>query len=98
MQIEDWRTEIDAVDQELLRLLNQRARIAEKIGVLKRAAGLPICDPERERDVLTAVQNANAGPLDEKAVGKLFRRIIRETRRVESVGSGPWVAGSKGHR
>ena len=93
MQIEDWREEIDAIDQELLRLLNQRARVAQKIGALKRTAGLPICDPERERHVLTNVQNVNNGPLDESAIAKLFRRIIRESRRVEKsrqqeVGSG----------
>jgi chorismate mutase len=95
MQIEDWREEIDAIDQELLRLLNQRARIAQKIGSLKRAAGLPVCDPERERDVLTATQNANTGPLDEQAVAKLFRRVIRETRRVETADGRQQAAGSK---
>jgi chorismate mutase len=87
MQIEDWREEIDAIDRELLRLLNQRARVARKIGALKRAAGLPVCDPDRERAVLSQAQHANAGPLDEQAVGKLFRRIIRETRRLEAAGS-----------
>jgi len=84
MNIEYWRTEIDELDRELLRLLNRRARLAMKVGALKKAAGLPCCDPERERVVLTELQKANAGPLDAHAVTKLFRRIIRESRDMET--------------
>jgi chorismate mutase-like protein len=84
MNIEYWRTEIDELDRELLRLLNRRARLAMKVGALKRAAGLPCCDPERERAVLRDLQKANAGPLDALAITKLFRRIIRESRDMET--------------
>lgn len=84
MSIEHWRKEIDDIDKELLRLLNQRARLAIKVGTLKKAADLPFCDPDRERHVLGRLQDLNDGPLDERAVAKLFRRIIRESRRVES--------------
>ena len=83
MDIEHWRREIDEIDQEILRLLNMRARLAIKVGALKKAAQLPFCDPERERQVLGRLQDLNNGPLDQDAVGKLFRRIIRESRRVE---------------
>lgn len=83
MRIEDWRAEIDAIDSQLLRLLNQRLRLALKLGSLKKSAGLPLCDPGRERDVLARARGANAGPLDDKAVAKIFRAIIRETRRLE---------------
>jgi len=84
MNIEYWRTEIDEVDRELLQLLNRRARLAMKVGSLKRAAGLPFCDPEREQSILHTLQQANTGPLDRRAVTKIFRRIIRESRRVEA--------------
>ena len=84
MNIEYYRTEIDEVDRELLRLLNRRARLAMKVGALKRVAGLPCTDPERERVVLRTLQQANGGPLDTRAIAKLFRRIIQETRRVEA--------------
>ena len=84
MDIEHWRNEIDDIDAELLRLLNMRARLALKVGALKQAAHLPYCDPERERFVLQRLQDMNDGPLDERAVGKLFRRIIRESRRVQA--------------
>ena len=84
MNIEYWRNEIDDVDRELLQLLNRRARLAMKVGALKRTAGLPFSDPEREQAVLQTLQQANTGPLDRRAITKLFRRIIRETRRVET--------------
>ena len=95
MNIEYWRAEIDEVDSELLRLLNRRARLAAKVGRLKRAAGLPYIDPEREVRVLRRLQQANTGPLDHRAVAKVFRRIIRESRRVESQSPEVMVAGSQ---
>ncbi|HEX6715510.1 MAG TPA: chorismate mutase [Pyrinomonadaceae bacterium] len=84
MDIEYWRKEIDDIDMELLRLLNMRARLAMKVGALKHAANLPFCDPERERTVLERLQELNCGPLDKRAVDKVFRRIIRESRRVQA--------------
>jgi len=84
MDIEHWRKEIDDIDAELLRLLNMRARLAVKVGALKQAADLPCCDPERERNILQRLEEINDGPLDQRAVGKLFRRIIRESRRVQA--------------
>jgi chorismate mutase len=85
MDIEHWRKEIDEVDVELLRLLNVRARLALKVGALKKAASLPIVDEDRERIVLERLRGLNSGPLDQRAVDKLFRRIIRESKRIESV-------------
>ena len=84
MDIEHWRKEIDDIDAELLRLLNARARLALKVGALKQAADLPCRDPERERNVLHRLQAINYGPLDERAVNKVFRRIIRESRRIQA--------------
>jgi chorismate mutase-like protein len=84
MNIEYWRNEIDDLDRELLQLLNRRARLAMKVGTLKKVAGLPCTDPEREQLVLTRLQQANSGPLDHRAITKLFRRIIGESRRIEA--------------
>ena len=84
MDIDHWRKEIDDIDDELLRLLNMRARLALKVGALKQTLDLPFCDPERERLVLQRLQEINSGPLDERAVGKVFRRIIHESKRVQA--------------
>ena len=84
MSIEDWRAEIDGIDDELLQLINRRARLALKIGELKRSTGLSLCDPERERQVVLRMQTSNTGPLDARAITLLFRFIIRESRRIEA--------------
>ncbi|HEX8474093.1 MAG TPA: chorismate mutase [Pyrinomonadaceae bacterium] len=83
MTIEDCRTKIDAIDDELLRLLNERARIALEVGESKRSEGRSLCDRTREQEVIERVCHANTGPLDSHAVESIFRRIIRESRRVQ---------------
>ena len=83
MSIKERRAEIDVIDRELLRLLNQRALLAVKVGESKRVAGLSLCDRAREREVIKRACHANPGPLDERAVARLFRCIIRESRLVE---------------
>lgn len=85
MTIDDWRTEIDNVDDELLRLLNQRVQLAAMIGRLKQAASLPLSDLDRERTLLTRLHRINAGPLDDHAVTTIFQQIISETRRSEAL-------------
>ena len=80
--LDDWRSQIDALDTELLRLLNQRAAIACEIAKIKVASGLPAYDGNRERQVLARVVEKNTGPLDEQSVTEIFSGIIRETRRL----------------
>jgi chorismate mutase len=84
MTIEDWRVEIDKIDAELLRLLNARAEIAVRVGESKRVAGLSVCDRGRERDVIDRARANNRGPLDDEAVERLFRAVIRESRRLQT--------------
>ena len=80
--LDGWRRQIDALDAELLRLLNQRAAIACEIASIKVASGLPAYDGNRERQVLARVVEKNTGPLDEQSVIDIFSGIIRETRRL----------------
>lgn len=84
MTIEDWRNEINALDEELLRLLNRRARLASTIGESKMASGLSLCDHTREREVIERMCAANEGPLDDRAIVELFRAVIHESRRIQS--------------
>ena len=83
MNLEDCRKEIDAIDAEILSLLNKRAEAAGKIGVLKAKAGLPIVDLDRESEVLRRVSQANDGILANDSIIKIFRRIIQESRQVQ---------------
>ena len=82
-EIGTLRQRIDALDQQLVSLLNERARCALEIGRCKERAGLPIYQPAREAEVLAQVRAANHGPLDQSAMTRLFERIIDEARRLE---------------
>ncbi len=83
MNVEDWRRKIDEIDQKLVELLNERSRCVVEIGRLKKAGGAPLYQPEREREVLAAVERANQGPLSGAAIRRLFERILDEARSVE---------------
>ena len=80
--LEHWRQQIDTLDTELVRLLNQRAAIACEIAMVKVASALPAYDGKREDQVLARVAEKNTGPLDEQSVTAIFRSIIEETRRL----------------
>ena len=85
MDIDDWRKEIDLIDERLIELLNRRSQCAIEIGRIKRRLGLAIYSPERETEVFNHVIGLNGGPLDPNAVRRLFERIIDESRRIERV-------------
>ena len=80
------RRRIDRLDEELVRLLNQRAACADEIGRLKQRVGMEVYQPGRERDVLEHVRRVNAGPLADASMTRLFERIIDESRRLEQPG------------
>lgn len=78
------RERIDTLDQQLLDLLNQRARLAQEIGHLKHQLGLPVFRPEREREVITKVQKANGGPLLDEGLAAVWREIMSACRALEA--------------
>ena len=84
MKLEDWRGEIDSIDTEIVRLINQRAGVARKIGVLKATAGLPIADAAREAAVLRGVCGKSSGALADDSLVRIFRRILRESRSLQT--------------
>jgi chorismate mutase len=82
--LDDLRGDIDRLDEVIVRLLNERARCACEVGRLKKALGLEVYQPEREKQVLAHVRSvACEGPLGPDAIGRLFERIIDEARRLE---------------
>jgi chorismate mutase/prephenate dehydratase len=70
------RQQIDAIDQQLLSLLNQRARVAEQVGEIKRAEGSPFFRPDRVAQVIDKIQTANRGPLLNQHVAAIWREIM----------------------
>lgn len=85
MDISDWRERIDAIDVQLVDLLNQRCRCAQAIGHLKRNRSMPVYEPNREKKVLGNVFQANQGPLGNAALQHIFERIIDEMRTIQKV-------------
>jgi chorismate mutase-like protein len=81
--VDGWRKRIDEIDQELVKLLNERSRCAVEIGHLKQRLNLPAWQPEREAEILRNVVKSNHGPLDDAAIRRLFERVIDEARALE---------------
>lgn len=74
------RAEIDALDDRLLKLLNERAGFARKVGSLKVGQAYR---PEREAQVLRRIKSLNTGPLSDEAIAKLFREVMSACLAVE---------------
>ena len=78
------RSEIDAVDQQLLMALNRRAALAGEVGEIKRLEGSAVYRPEREAQVIAGLQSANAGPLKADNVSHIWREIMSACRSLEA--------------
>jgi chorismate mutase len=81
--LDRWRKSIDEIDQQLVKLLNERSRCAVEIGHLKKKLKLAAWQPDREAEILRNVVKSNPGPLDDAAIRRLFERIIDEARSLE---------------
>lgn len=83
MDIADWRKKIDDLDRQLVRLLSERAQAAHEIGKLKKKAGMPIYEPERERSVFELVQKTNPGPLPDRELLRIYERLMDVMRQIQ---------------
>jgi len=83
MDISDWRKKIDELDRKLVELLSQRAQAAHEIGKLKRVAGMPIYEPDREQAVFENVRRANPGPLPDHDLLNIYERLMDIMRQIQ---------------
>ncbi len=77
--LEQIRHEIDAIDDEIVQLISRRARCAQEVAAVKKAAGeqpLQFYRPEREAQVLSRVMANNPGPLPQEEIARLFRELM----------------------
>jgi chorismate mutase len=80
-RLDEYRTQIDGVDRQIVELLNKRAAIVRRIGSVKKEAGLAVAAPARERQVLDHVAEVGqAGPLPPEALRRIYELILREMR------------------
>jgi chorismate mutase/prephenate dehydratase len=84
MNLDDWRSRINDLDEHILNLLNQRAQAALHIGELKRRADLPFFAPDREAQLLDRLTTLNKGPLAFSAVKAIWREILSASLALEN--------------
>ncbi len=84
MELAELRKQIDAIDQQLLALMNCRAQVAEKVGELKKREGTPFFRPDRVAKVIEQIQHANQGPLKNEHVAAVWREIMSACLALES--------------
>jgi len=80
--IESLRREIDGIDDELLKLLNRRAGVAQRIGAAK--GGAVAYRPERESEILRSLRERSRGPLPAERAIAVFREVISACRAMEA--------------
>ncbi len=76
MEIADWRTKIDGIDEQIVQLLSERAKAATEIGAIKQRTSASIYEPDREQTVYNHVKQANPGPLTEAELIVIYERIM----------------------
>lgn len=74
--LEDLRKKIDALDERIVELLNERARVVVEVGKLKLQTNVPIYAPDRERLVLDKIRQLNKGPLPDRALDAVYRELM----------------------
>lgn len=78
------RVQIDAMDRQLLGLLNQRAQLAQQVGKVKERDGSPVFRPDREAAVIDGLKKDNAGPLKNDSIAPIWREIMSACRALET--------------
>lgn len=81
--LDDVRRDIDRIDEELVRLLNSRASLAQEVGRIKGLDGNPFFTPERERQIHEKLKALNQGPLRDSQLQAIFREVISAARAAE---------------
>jgi chorismate mutase/prephenate dehydratase len=76
MSLENLRKRIDEIDYQLVQLLNERARVVVEIGKLKNKTDKPIYAPDREKEVLAKIAQANKGPLPDRCLVAIWRELM----------------------
>jgi chorismate mutase-like protein len=84
-RLEACRQQIDSIDQRIVELVQERARVVEEVGDIKREAHLPVTVPSREQQVIAKAQDlAKGGPLPAEAVGRIYQKLVEEMRNWEA--------------
>lgn len=83
-EIEKHREQIDAIDKQLVRLLNERASHSLDIRALKPDAHMGLYDPKREEEIFAKLSSYNEGPLYNENLVEIYRGILKVMKEVPS--------------
>jgi chorismate mutase len=84
-QLAAYRQQIDSLDQRIIELFQQRARVVEEVGNVKREAHLPVTLPSREHQVIEKAQELAKGvPLPAETFGRIYQKLVEEMRNWEA--------------
>lgn len=78
------RDQMNRINEEMLRLLNERAQVAIEIGEIKRRTGQPIVDKEREQQIVTLMQKKNQGPVKDEQVARFFDSLFQIAKELQA--------------
>src|SRR3954465_7888930 len=76
LPLEELRKQIDALDAQIVELLNARARVVVEVGKVKQNTNAPIYSPDREKMVLEKVRKLNQGPLPDRCLDAVYRELM----------------------
>lgn len=82
-ELEGFRVNIDAIDENIVALINKRLVIGKKIGVIKDEIGSEVLDRQRENKVLERLSRINLGPCDDDMLRYIFSVIMTATRQIQ---------------
>ena len=74
--LQTFRQQIDSLDAQIVKLLNDRANVVVEIGKLKQQTNAPIYAPDREKAVLQKVRSLNMGPLPDRCLEAVYRELM----------------------
>jgi chorismate mutase/prephenate dehydratase len=82
-RIKSHREKIKELDEQILRLLNERAKVVLEVGKIKSESKMDFYDPQREEEILRRLNEKNSGPFPQQAISSVFREIISACRSLE---------------
>ncbi len=84
MSLDKFRSQIDDLDEKIVRLLNQRIKFVQEIGKTKKNSGDEIYVPARERAVFEKITKLNDGPLPNESAHAIYREIMSAALALET--------------
>ena len=84
MGLDELRERLDVIDEQIMSLLSERAKVVMQVADFKRHHNMPIYIPEREASIIERLRTINPGPLPGDAIERIYRTVVEEMRNFES--------------